>query len=409
MKRFVRPGSPLRSSVALRDGGWWLLVGGLGVWAVGGTGVWAEPARQNPVDWARALPAEGTGIGALPPLPEGFRRRRLGPVRWAWPEVLDEEVAVLQSRLPEVWGRLNADLGVAEPMDLVVRVARSPEEMAALAPRGLSPPGYAVGVAYPAMGVILLSAVAPRVRERVDLATTLDHELSHVALHRAVGGHRLPRWFVEGVAIHQAREDSLARTRLLWQAVAFGRPLPLRAIAERVRGEAAEVSLAYAQAADLVRFLRRAPRDRERFVRLVSALRSGRSFEAALQDAYSMNLAALEAAWHRDATERFGWLPMVLGGGSFWGLASVLLVLAWWRRRRAARERLERWAREEEAEARQAEAATEVRPPSGDGGRLVVLVRQEPDLPFLVGSARTPERDPDVPTVRWDGEDHTLH
>ncbi len=402
----------------------WRLAALLGAWVAGPLSARAAPAAGEPIDWRATLPPEGTGLGELPPLPEGFRRRQVGVVRWAWPAALDEEVARMQHDLPSIWKRLTTDLGTSVPMDLVVRVARGPEEMAALAPRGLSPPGYAVGVAYPAMGVVLLSAVAPRVREPVDLPTTLVHEVSHVALYRAVGGRPLPRWFVEGVAIHQAKEASLTRMRLLWQAVAFGRPLPLRVIAERVRGESSEVSLAYAQAADLVGFLRRRADDRRRFTRLVHELHGGRSFEEALSDVYAMNLAAFEAAWRQDASERFGWLPMVLGSGSFWGLASVLLVLAWWRRRRAAQERLARWDREEEAEsAIHASPLDDPRWTPGAGAseqgtdqgtlgreRLLVVVRREPELPWISTIEREgARRDPDVPTVRWEGEEHTLH
>ena len=50
-------------------------------------------------------------------------------------------------------------------------------------------------------------------------------ELSHVALHRAVDGHPVPRWFTEGVSIHQAGERNIARIRTLWQG-AVQRRLP---------------------------------------------------------------------------------------------------------------------------------------------------------------------------------------
>ena len=59
--------------------------------------------------------------------------------------------------------------------------------MAKLAPTGAPPPAYAVGVAYPALRLILLSMVTPDKWLPPDLDAVYTHELSHVALHEAVG------------------------------------------------------------------------------------------------------------------------------------------------------------------------------------------------------------------------------
>ena len=69
------------------------------------------------------------------------------------------------------------------------------------------PPAYAVGVAYPALGLVLLTLSAPDTWERPDLDRVFIHELAHVATHRAAGGNGVPRWLDEGIAIHVAGEN----------------------------------------------------------------------------------------------------------------------------------------------------------------------------------------------------------
>ena len=59
--------------------------------------------------------------------------------------------------------------------------------MARLAPPESPPPKYAVGVAYPALKLVLVSLVDPKSFEGTDLVEVLKHELAHVALEDAAG------------------------------------------------------------------------------------------------------------------------------------------------------------------------------------------------------------------------------
>ena len=144
--------------------------------------------------------------------------------------------------------------------ELVIRVARNPREMRALAPADMPPPDYATGVAYSRWGVILLTMSSPQSWEPPDLEVVLVHELSHVALYRAVAGNDVPRWFNEGVAIHQSEARMLPRMESLLRAAAQRSMLRLSELDDHFPNRPHEVNVAYAQSADVVGFLRRSSR-----------------------------------------------------------------------------------------------------------------------------------------------------
>lgn len=343
--------------------------------------------------------------GELRPAPEGYVEETLGAVRWTYPEGDDATLAELHAVVDEAWPMLERDLGQDVSDELVIRIARNPAQMRALAPVGSPPPPYASGVAYPALGLILLTKTAPETWTPPALPQVLVHELSHVALRRSVetGSRELPRWFVEGVAIHHADERSLDRFKVLWNAHLQETLIPLDDLDRRFPVRVHEVSLAYAQAADVVSYLRREDPDGVRFRELVRHLRDDRTFDDALLDAYALTPIQLEREWGNAIAERMGTLPMVLGGATFWVLAAVLLVWAWRKRRRQHAARLGAMAAEERAH----EAAIEKLEAVAEARRREAA--DEDALRILVSGDPPQGREADVPTVEHEGRQHTLH
>lgn len=338
----------------------------------------------------------------LPPAPEGFVRERIRHVLWEYPEPARSVARDLQAEHRSAWPRVVAELGPVEDDSLVIRIGRNPDEMAALAPIGQPPPSYASGVAYPERGLVLLTLAAPETWERPNVESILVHELSHVALHRAVNGHAVPRWFTEGVAIHQAGEHDLDRIRTLWTGTVQGRLLPLERLSASFPSQPHRVNLAYAESADFVRWLRARQDGDARFRELVRRLGDGQSFETALQRTYSIRMQSLEIEWHDSLSERFQAWPLLLGSGSLWVLAALLIVVAYVRRKRRDRAKLREW--EDEERAALAAAAVLARTvsapaaePTDERDRLYVL----PPEPRY--------RDSGVPTVEHEGRSHTLH
>lgn len=339
--------------------------------------------------------------------PNGFAEETFEGNRWVYPQAAHDEIVALRVGSREAWRRITAELDLHGAPGLTIRVGRSPEEMRALASDVGALPAYASGVAFPDRSTIFLTLTAPDTWELVDAATVLAHEMSHVALHRAVNGNELPRWFTEGVAIDHAQERSLERFRTLWEGTVSGALIPLDGLSAHFPTQHHNVNLAYAQSSDFVRFLKRQPHGDLRFSRLLDAIADGTSFPEAILRAYHAPLPTLEREWREQLHLRFGRWPLLLSGlAGLWLILAVLLVVAYVRTRRRHHRTLARWAEEE---SRLDEIAT-TNVPNG------VTTLSAP----LAAASSTPHVRPDdlaalppepsgVPTIFYRGESHTLH
>jgi hypothetical protein len=321
------------------------------VWV--GPGLWgAGVARAEGEDGASAaLAPHDVGVvvqpaaAKLPAPPPDFERIDDGWLTLEFPASVRDRVAPLASDADAFRSRLAVELGQPVLDHVLMRVARDPEQMNALAPVGSPPFGYASAMAYPSMRLALLSLKAPHTWEATDLVTLSRHELMHLALNDAIGDHHVPRWFDEGLAIHESGEQWTERLGTLWQAT-LAKTLLSFADLDRGFAEGSDVGVAYAESADVVRFLMRDD-DRARFGSLVQRLRAGTPFDRAVGDAYDTDLRKLEYEWRTDVSHRFGVVPLLTGGGALWGLIVVLAGAAYVKRRRRARTKLEQWEREE--------------------------------------------------------------
>jgi len=342
-------------------------------------------------------PREGTF--AIPKVPKGFVQERVGPVTWAYDPSATSLAHDLAALAPKAWRTVTAELGVSVPAELTIRIARGPKDMIALAPHGAPPPSYAVGVAYPALGLIILSVVEPSRWMPPDLRSVLTHELSHVALYRATKGQRLPLWFVEGLAVQQAREQNLSRIQTLWEASVSGGLLPLSGLSRNFPTTPHAVNLAYAQSADLVHHMLRDEDDRDAMADVIKRVSEGAAFDRAVLASYRLDLPYLDREWRQSLRERFHLTPLVLTGSVLWGGIAVLAALAFVRRRKQHREKLARWA-EEEALHERAIAALEMQRRTAEREELIARA----------GSALSDlAREPEVPTIEHDGQQYTLH
>jgi hypothetical protein len=330
---------------------------------------------------------------SLPSPPDGYATERIGSVTWTFPESERGRVAELIEDFDEHWTGVEADFGTVIDDELIIRVARNPREMRAMAPVGAPPPDYASGVAYSRWGVILLTMSAPQTWEPPELDVVLVHELSHVALYRAVRGNSVPRWFNEGVAIHQSEVRLLPRMESLLRAAAQRSMLRLSELDKHFPDHPHQVNIAYAQSADVVGFLRRSNNDERRFHRLIQSLHDGATFDTALAAGYGWTRVGLERHWRESLRTRYRIVPALFAGSTIWVLAAILVVVAYRKRRRYHHLKLQQMAHREELES-------------------LALTSRPPPAPLSTpapASASEAVTDTGVPLVEHDGKSHTLH
>jgi hypothetical protein len=253
------------------------------------------------------------------------------------------------------------------PRAIEVHLVRDAADLAAVAPAGRGAPDWAVGVAYPDLGVI--GVATRRGAQLVDPAATLSHELAHIALGAALGP-RAPHWLHEGFAYQHSAEWSWERVETLTAMAWSHNIIPLDELDATFPQDELPASRAYAEAYDFVGYLARRGRwedpsddgDRWPFRRFLREVGRGGDLDGAAAHAFGKPLHALFDEWRGDLGSRYLLMPIGLIGAALWVLCGLLLAVAWWRRRRSNRRRLAQWDLEDRLRASQSHNAA-VQPP----------------------------------------------
>jgi hypothetical protein len=371
----------------------------------------AQLEAPLPADGPRGQPKDALPLTpdiAMPAAPEGFNTYDGGWLQIAFPPSVRHRVQPLIVDADAFRERLRNVFGFAVLEHVTVRVARTPGEMATLAPPGSPFPKYAEGVAYPGLGLILLTIEPLHPNTVHDLAEVFHHELAHVALNDALDGRHVPHWLDEGFAIHLSGESQLKRAQTLLTATLSETLLPLAQIDWSFPDDLVQTPIAYAQSGDVVRHLLRT-RYNQRFIAMLRRVRSGQSFENAMNDAYGLQVYgvganSLEDEWRREVAKRYTFWPVLFSGSMVWVGALGLFVVGYIRKRKQQRVTLERWAIEEAGEQR-----PKLREPAL-AGRMHIVLAPKPATPeALVPEFKKASHEVDVPKVEHDGSWHTLH
>lgn len=261
-------------------------------------------------------------------------------------------VQLVRDEAPAIQQEIYSQLGLKVAAETSIFVGEDAESMLrqARADHGSTPPEWAAGLAYPQKRMIYLHASVPVDEFRV----TLAHELSHIAFGQITARQRAPRWFVEGLAVWQSEGFDLERAWLLTEAATMERLLPLSQLDRGFPLNGARAGVAYAQAVHFVGYLRNRF-GMERFGRFIAVLRGGHDpFPDAVFHTFGVHLDQLERDWRSAIKVRWGWLGVLFGESSLWGIAAILLILGWFRRRRQRRARLAELRKMEEETAPEA-------------------------------------------------------
>jgi hypothetical protein len=267
----------------------------------------------------------------------------------------------LEATARELWAQASSELDRIVEGDLAqlrgpgiirVQVVADARSLVAVAPEGRGAPPFAIGVAYPDLGV--LSIALARSGQPTDAASTLRHELAHLALGAALGEHA-PRWLHEGFAYQHSGEWSWDRVETLAGMAWFGGIVPIDQLDRTFPDEELPADRAYAESYDFVGYLSRRGRyedgsdegDRWPFRKFLAQLAHGASLDTAAIAGFGKPLHALFDEWRDALAKRYLFAPVGLLGLAMWVGCALLLAFAWFRRRRLNRARLAQWERDE--------------------------------------------------------------
>ena len=190
--------------------------------------------------------------------------------------------------------------------------------------------------------VVLFPARSPQYPDD-SLEDVLHHEVAHVLIARAAAGHRVPRWFDEGLAMAAERTwDFEDQARLFRELTLIARTDLDEINALFTQSDGSRVR-AYALSGSFVRDLIRdhgtkAPGE------LLGQMANGTSFGAAFEEVIGLSLAeAQDAFWDR---HRFWsrWGPFLTTSTTLWMIVTLIALYAILRRRQKSAELRKRWA-----------------------------------------------------------------
>ncbi len=317
----------------------WLL--SLALW------IMTTPTFAQPHSHDDALPSHDIAL-SIPSVPSDYATEQLGPIAVSYPRAMRPIFAEALARAERDARAVGAPLGMAELPRLSVRLVPDVVTLRLLSPPEMPPPQYASGVAYPSIGLTLVSARAPGTGEATRVGQVLRHELSHLVWGVATGQASGPRWFTEGLAVEQSGEHTFERFQSMAQASFTHGLAPWALLDRRFAGSPDQVDVAYAQGADIVGWLLR--RDGPgRFAVLAERLRGGDSFPIAMRTAFGATLTGLEEEWRADVHSRFALAPLWAGSGVVTVVFLLMMGAATLRRWRRSSKTRARWASEERA------------------------------------------------------------
>ncbi len=178
------------------------------------------------------------------------------------------------------------------------------------------------------------------------LEVVLRHELSHIALAERVGGAPCPHWFVEGLAMHQSSEWTFEDQWGLVRSVS-GKNLPrLDELAGPFPRSAADAALAYR--VSYYAFEELMEERQGELVTLTAFIRDLGSFDESFTLTFGESPGEYSERLHVLMLNRYETAGRLIRSMPYWGVLSMLFLVAYMAKRIRTWRRLKEWERAEE-------------------------------------------------------------
>ncbi len=236
-------------------------------------------------------------------------------------------------------GRMTPFPGLPPDLPTYAEVILAPDEARFRLLAGGPLSTWEAGLARPDIGQILMPSYASARTRFGDPGVTLRHEMAHLALGEHLRSLRVPRWFHEGYAGWASGSWDASEGWQLRTALALGRAQTLDSLELAWPADPAGAQLAYLLSATAVEYL--AQGSGERGMRLfLTRWKELESFEEALRRTYGVTSSQLEEDWKGYVKRRYGWLLTLSHAVVFWIVLGVVVLAAFWLRRRQRRQKM---------------------------------------------------------------------
>ena len=208
---------------------------------------------------------------------------------------------------------------------------------------------WAIGCAFPLSRRIIIQNPRVIIQRDFQLAQVIRHEIVHVVFgqrtKKAIG--KIPRWFVEGVAIYFSGEWAPRRNDALMKHIFSKSVIPLAELTNRFPKSENLAQLAYAESQNAVEWLAET-HGVEKLWDIVDQLANGDDLDTAFRNSIGLTLVAFDAQWRKSLSQRYHWAAMLSSSHLFWGSLALFFMLVYLRYWRYKRRRLRQMERESE-------------------------------------------------------------
>ncbi len=212
---------------------------------------------------------------------------------------------------------------------------------------------WAIGCAFPLSRRIIIQNPRVIIQRDFQLSQVIRHEIVHVVFgqrtQKAIG--KIPRWFVEGVAIYFSGEWAPRRNDTLMKHIFSKSVIPLTELSHTFPKSENLAQLAYAESQNAVGWLAET-QGVEKLWEIVDRLASGSDLDTAFRNSIGLPLVAFDAKWRKSLSQRYHWAAMLSSSHLFWGslaLFFILVYLRYWRYKRKRLRQLEHESEEVDA------------------------------------------------------------
>jgi len=259
-------------------------------------------------------------------------------------------VTLLMAKSEDYLKQLSSDLGFQPELPGKISVIILPDKGNIYIAGRKFPqmPSWVAGFADTERRIIVLRTTSTKKGLHQSIFDVFKHELSHILLktYLAEAYSGLPWWFIEGLAMWQAKEWSLGDTFFLAESLVRGSFIPLSKVSQPMMRSRAEARQMYIEALSFFLYLRH-KFGWETIKRILSRVREGGDFDESFYQLTHYRWEQVATVWQRGLNLKYKWLPIITSSSALWIFLSLLFIIGYARKKKRQREVLKKWEQED--------------------------------------------------------------